>query len=145
VLIIRVLQTSELTLRVAVCCSVLQCVAVCCSVSQSHQKESEKESYLLTKLFSYLLTKPLNPSDKKDVPLCSDPSDKKHVIPSDKTLLTKKMCLCALAPRSLQHTATYCNTMQHKASHCITMQHTVTHCNSLQHTAAHCSTLQNTA
>jgi len=33
--------------------------------------------------------------------------------------------------RSLQHTATHCNTLQHTATHCNTLQHTATHCNTL--------------
>ena len=62
--------------------------------------------------------------------------------------------------RSLQHTATHCDTLQHTATHCNTLQHThmrnaqfhktlthtntehsdaiaATHCNTLQHTATH--------
>ena len=32
--------------------------------------------------------------------------------------------------KSLQHTATHCNTLQHTATHCNTLQHTATHCKS---------------
>ena len=56
--------------------------------------------------------------------------------------------LCIKYPkpiRTLQHTATHCNTLQHTATHCNTLQHTATHCNTLQHTAIHCNTLQHTA
>jgi len=43
---------------------------------------------------------------------------------------------------TLQHTATHCNTLQHTATHCNTLQHTAAHCNALQRTATHCNTLQ---
>ena len=47
--------------------------------------------------------------------------------------------------RSLQYTATHCNTLQHTATHCTTLHHTATHCNTLHHTAPHCTTLHHTA
>jgi len=47
--------------------------------------------------------------------------------------------------KSLQYSATHCNTLQHAATHYNTLQHTATHCNTLQHTATHCNTLQHTA
>ena len=47
-----------------------------------------------------------------------------------------------LLQRTLQHTATHCNTLQHTATHCNTLQHTATHYNTLQHTTTHCNTLQ---
>jgi len=65
---------------------------------------------------------------------------------------TQKTALYNPMQRSLQHTATHCNslrthcnTLQHTATNCNSLQHTATHCNSLQHTAAHCNTLQLTA
>ena len=40
--------------------------------------------------------------------------------------------------RTLDCTATHCNTLLYAATHCNTLQHTATHCNTLQRTAAHC-------
>jgi hypothetical protein len=74
----------------------------------------------------------------------------------------KSLDRTAKPSKTLQHTATHCNTLQHiinTATHCDTLQHTaarckclfscetaipynILHCNTLQHTATHCNTLQ---
>ena len=64
--------------------------------------------------------------------------------------------LLSIRPKSLQHTATYCNTLQHTATLGNTLHHNVS-CSAvtcdmaqvrhdtLQHTTKHCNTLQHTA
>jgi len=66
---------------------------------------------------------------------CVKENKKKQMTPSARLAKSK----------SLQHTATHCNTLQHTATHCNTLQHTATHCNTLQHTTIHYNPLQHTA
>jgi len=82
-----------LGMRVAVCCSVLQCVAVCCSV-----------------LHWGCTVFALNPRHFAKV---------SSTVIGYRNL--SRECVASLAHcNTLQHTATHCNTLQHTATHCNT-------------------------
>jgi len=112
----------QCVLKVAVCCSVLQCVAVCCNVLQCVAVCALARHFISNRVRPLL-------------------SCWLHHTATHCNTLQHTATHC----NTLQHTALHCNALHHTATHYTTLQHPATHCNTLQHTATHCNTLHPTA
>jgi len=122
----RVLQ------RVAACCSMLQCVAVCCSVLQC---VAMIRGWFQKKTYKKIQTKSSygsSPPWKAKLEKSREREIHTHLV-FVAYVIVRLWLICFFVrwncTRTLQYTATHCNTLQHTATHCNTNCNT--NCNTL--------------